>query len=189
MNAIAPESIELLELPQTLLDNKDLLPIFGGVYLVFDSTQKVLYVGRSENIRARWINHHRYADLEKMSCIKIAWIEIKSSLQRYVAEAVLIDWFKPVFNLVPGVINKPLAQLRIRASLRAVDVGYYLGINESTVRNWEKGRTIPTVTFTQVDKLMELYDCSYEELRDAVKESMATQEDLDPQNISPLSEI
>lgn len=203
MNAIAPETIDLSELPHVLLDSRDSLPIFGGVYIVFDSNQKVLYVGRSENIRARWINHQRYADLKAMKCgsvclsylppqnfhIKIAWIEVKSSLHRYVAEAVLIDWFKPVLNSVPGVINKPLAQLRIRAGLRAVDVGYHLSINESTVRNWEKGRTIPTVTFTQIDKLMELYNCSYEELRDAVKESMAIEEDLDPQNPPLLPKI
>ena len=33
--------------------------------------------------------------------------------------------------------------LRERAQLRTVDIAYHIGIAESTVRNWEKGRTIP----------------------------------------------
>ncbi len=174
---IAPESIKLSELPSVSLNSKDCLPEDAGVYIVFDRKHTVMYVGRSENIRSRWLNHHLCLDLERIGSVSVAWIKVDGNLERYVVEAILINWFKPSFNKSPGVINKPLAQLRIKAGLRAVDVGYELGINESTIRNWEKGRTIPTITFAQIDKLMELYNCSYEELRNAVKEAMALEEE------------
>ena len=70
-----------------------------------------------------------------------------------------------------------MRKLRERAGLRAVDVCFRLGVNESTVRNWEKGRTVPRFTLNQIDELLSMFNCTYEELRDAMKESMITEED------------
>jgi putative transcriptional regulator len=43
-----------------------------------------------------------------------------------------------------------LKQLRENKKLRTVDVASVVGVGESTVRNWEKGRTIPTLTIYPV---------------------------------------
>lgn len=70
-----------------------------------------------------------------------------------------------------------MRQLRERAKLRTVDVAYHLGVAESTVRNWESGRTAPKLTFAQIKQLMQLYNCSFEDLEESVKESMIVEEE------------
>ncbi len=64
-----------------------------------------------------------------------------------------------------------MRQLRERAKLRTVDVASQLGIAESTVRNWEHGRTLPKLRVDQFSRLLEIYNCSWDDLEDAVKES------------------
>lgn len=65
-----------------------------------------------------------------------------------------------------------MKQLRLRAKLRTVDVASRVGVGESSVRNWEKGRTIPKLTIDKTAALCLLYQCSIEELDLAVKASM-----------------
>lgn len=62
-----------------------------------------------------------------------------------------------------------MKQLRERTKLRTVDVASKLGIAESTVRNWEHGRSVPK--FELVSPLLKLYQCSFEELEKAVNET------------------
>ncbi len=45
------------------LRNKDLLPEYSGIYIVTDQTECVLYVGKSKNIKDRWVGHHRHKQL------------------------------------------------------------------------------------------------------------------------------
>lgn len=58
--------------------------------------------------------------------------------------------------------------------MRTVDVASIVGVGGSSVRNWEKGRTVPKLKINQIAALCRLYKCSIEELEQAVKESMAT---------------
>lgn len=60
-----------------------------------------------------------------------------------------------------------LKQLRERVSLRTMDVAIALGVAESSVRNWEHGRSVPRLE--QARSLLKLYKCSFDELCDAVK--------------------
>lgn len=48
---------------KVLLRSKELLPEYSGVYIVTDQTDFVLYVGKSKNIKDRWIGHHRHKQL------------------------------------------------------------------------------------------------------------------------------
>ena len=70
-------------------------------------------------------------------------------------------------------VGMDMKQLRLRAKLRTVDVASRVGVGESSVRNWEKGRTIPKLTIDKTAALCLLYQCSIEELADAVMKSMA----------------
>lgn len=68
-----------------------------------------------------------------------------------------------------------LRALRKRTALRISDVSDEIKCSQSSVRNWEKGRTTPTLEFWQVFRLRDLYQCTEEELVQAVKESMLTE--------------
>jgi putative transcriptional regulator len=57
-----------------------------------------------------------------------------------------------------------LKQLKKRAELRILDVAYRLNVAESTVRNWETGRTLPTLNPFEMLMLCQMYKVSLEEL-------------------------
>ena len=65
-----------------------------------------------------------------------------------------------------------LRALRKRAGLIIRNVARELKCSESSIRNWEKGRTTPMMEVWQVFRLRDLYQCTEEELVQAVKESM-----------------
>jgi len=62
--------------------------------------------------------------------------------------------------------------LRERARLTTADVASALGIADSTVRNWDYGRTIPRLRVDQFVRLLRLYQVTPEELLDAVAQSI-----------------
>lgn len=65
-----------------------------------------------------------------------------------------------------------LRALRKRKELRICDVSDDLKCSESSIRNWEKGRTTPKMEIWQVFRLRDLYQCTELELVQAAKESM-----------------
>ncbi|MEB3883808.1 helix-turn-helix transcriptional regulator [Lyngbya sp. CCY1209] len=67
-----------------------------------------------------------------------------------------------------------LKALRERAGLRIKDVAEILRCAESSIRNWEKGRTTPKLEVWQVFRWRDLYQCTEEELIRAVLTSMRT---------------
>ncbi|BAY21810.1 XRE family transcriptional regulator [Calothrix sp. NIES-2100] len=69
-----------------------------------------------------------------------------------------------------------LRALRDRAGLTVLDVAKELDCAESSIRNWEKGRTTPKMEVWQVFRLRDLYQCTEEELVQAVKESMLAED-------------
>jgi len=69
-----------------------------------------------------------------------------------------------------------LRALRERAGFTAVEVARQLQCSESSIRNWEKGRSTPKMEVWQVFRLRDLYQCTEEELVQAVKESIRTEE-------------
>jgi putative transcriptional regulator len=83
-----------------------------------------------------------------------------------------------------------MKQLRLKVKLRTVDVASRVGIAESSVRNWEKGRTIPKLTIDKVAVLCELYQCSIVELAQAAQKSILQADaNLDLGKISDSSEV
>lgn len=61
--------------------------------------------------------------------------------------------------------------LRLNAGLTARFVAQSLDVAESTVRNWDKGRSEPRLKLGQVKKLIELYQCSLDDLLEAITNS------------------
>lgn len=64
-----------------------------------------------------------------------------------------------------------LRQIREQNDLSVEDVASRLGKSHSTIRNWESGKTEPTLGVTEMAQLCKLYRCTFEELVQAVQET------------------
>lgn len=107
---INPQSITPTALPSVPLTERKDLPAIPGIYFAIDSQGNVQYIGRSVNIKNRWINHHRFKQLQKLDQVNLAWIPCEKD-ELEAAEAKLIKRFDPVLNdtkspdLPPGEIR------------------------------------------------------------------------------------
>ncbi|EAZ91118.1 GIY-YIG nuclease family protein [Crocosphaera chwakensis] len=91
---------ELNLLPSVSFDNLDELPEYSGIYFVIDSSDRMIYIGQSENILNRWKNHHRKLQIEEKHQeipIRIAWKSWnKEDLK--IAEKYYINHYHPLLN-------------------------------------------------------------------------------------------
>lgn len=55
-----------------------------------------------------------------------------------------------------------LKAARINSNLYQKEVAYKIGVEEETIRNWEKGRSQPTPYY--INQLLELYQLKYEDI-------------------------
>lgn len=96
---ISPETINLESLPSVELESKSKseLPEQSAIYFAIDSQGTIQYIGRSSNLKNRWINHHRFNQLKSLGGVRIAYLFSDSDLLPKVEKA-LIDWFKPILN-------------------------------------------------------------------------------------------
>ena len=95
---IKPQEIDLESLPSVLLKDKDDLPRFAGIYFAIDDKDKIQYIGCTKNIKRRWSRHQRYAELEKLGNVKIAYLLVDSFDLLPRIESALIHWFNPPLN-------------------------------------------------------------------------------------------
>jgi len=84
-----------------------------------------------------------------------------------------------------------LTDLRQRVNLDPQAVAEKLRVAESTVRNWESGRTTPRLNIDQFQHLCELYSCSFDELYVAFRATKArtrwhTEVDMHSRTLSAL---
>ena len=80
---------------------RDRLPERSGVYMV-RSFGKTYYVGRSNNLRRRWLGtaHHRYVWAKNLPACELQFKVIPDSQTRTL-EKILIDSFNPPWNNTP----------------------------------------------------------------------------------------
>ncbi len=64
-----------------------------------------------------------------------------------------------------------LRDLREKAGLKPEEAAYKLGVALSTLRNWEVGRSRPTMHPEQFIKTLEIYQCSLETFARATEET------------------
>ena len=75
--------------------------------------------------------------------------------------------------MVLAVARMDMKELRERAGLSVEEAAYRLGVAYSTIRNWEYGKTEPSLGVTKISQLLQLYHCTFEQLEQAVREARA----------------
>jgi hypothetical protein len=163
---INPSTINLLTLPSVPLEKRSLLPQTPCIYFAIDCQGVVQYIGRSVNPRARWVLHHKYVELKEISGVRISYLDIDDSSLLPQIEAALIAWFNPPLNQTKN--SNPLGSgmlgLRLRVGKRAEEIAVELGVAVSTVRNWDQLKTSPRMTPKGLQNLMQVYNCTFDEL-------------------------
>ena len=106
MSAFMPESFDLSSLPCLPLSDKGKLPSCAAVYFALSSQGRILYIGRSINIRERLRGHHRLTLLEALGGVKIAWLKESDSFALRRIETILIKYFNPPLNRIPSYLKQ-----------------------------------------------------------------------------------
>lgn len=108
---INPETLDLSSLPSLPLSDRKQLPAISCIYFAM-SSGTVQYIGRSKNLRNRWMFHHRQSQLDSNS--SIVWLEVGNPALLPDIEADLIQWFKPPLNVIK---KDPTKVIRIPITL------------------------------------------------------------------------
>lgn len=93
---IDPKLINLSALPSVSLDNRKRLPQTAGIYMAIDAAETVQYIGRSNNLRKRWLQHHCQGYIANGG--QIAYLEVNDVSLLPEIEKALILWFDPPLN-------------------------------------------------------------------------------------------
>lgn len=112
--------VDLLSLPSLPLADKAQLPDIFAIYFVLDG-DRVLYIGKTINLRERWTTHHRLKQFKKMTVpVRIAWIECSDATLLTSIEAALIEHFQPLLNQTKYEQTKPKVTAYVLGAMSAV---------------------------------------------------------------------
>jgi hypothetical protein len=94
-----PADLTVADLPSVSLERRCELPSCQGIYFVTASDGAVLYIGKSNNIFARWRGHHRLADLSSWEHVSISWLQFSGDAALLSEiERACIEYFSPLLN-------------------------------------------------------------------------------------------
>ena len=96
----------------------------AGVYMAYNSNDKVIYVGESRNVWQRVPNHfhNRGKFYKEISYVMVAYIEL-DRYERHIIEGILVSKYQPQFNFSDEMINtKPMG----KHSDKIEDIVYYI---------------------------------------------------------------
>ena len=124
-----PDSFQLDKLPCVEFLKQDQLPETAGIYFAVDKNQKIWYIGKAQNLRSRWLGHHRYDQLKeinKKNNIKLLWYSCENNENNLThLEIYFIDTYHPVLNTTKVEAKKITpAELELRNTL--VKIGKYI---------------------------------------------------------------
>jgi len=105
-NLEAIKNLNPFNLPFVQLENRQGLPKISGIYFVLEQ-DAILYIGRTNNLKTRWISHHRIYELDnrQSKAIKIAWLKLNNIQLLPEMESILIQKFNPLLNFAPVKTN------------------------------------------------------------------------------------
>jgi DNA-binding XRE family transcriptional regulator len=146
------ENLDPFILPSIALEERAKLPSVSAIYFVILEV-KILYIGKSINLRKRWKRHHRIEELQSCGNAMIAWfhfVNIEQNLEELEEEC--ISHFKPLLNgtLRPDPpspeqsFGNRLKELREKRGITQEDLAGLIDVKDSrTIRFWESGTNTP----------------------------------------------
>jgi predicted GIY-YIG superfamily endonuclease len=125
--------LDILNLNKVVLQAKQILPEYSGIYYVLDETNNVWYIGKAKNLRKRWQGkaHHRIYQLEsqKKKYFTIYYEQVRES-QLDSIEKQRIEKYHPHLNTSPvKTKNVRPTETLLRETLVAIaDFAFILGV-------------------------------------------------------------
>ena len=139
-------NFELNQLPHVEFSKKDRLPETAGIYFVVDKNQKIWYIGQAQNLRSRWVGHHRTNQIKKINAkseVKLFWYccekdeDTLTQLENY-----FINKYYPILNQTK-VEAKEITPSEIELRNTLVKISKYIVIIGFEENSQEFG--LPTV--------------------------------------------
>lgn len=161
------EQIDPFSLLSVTFEKRAELPIESGIYFVILDT-KILYIGKSINLRNRWAGHHRAKQFNALGDIKIAWFTPPNLEEGDLEELeeICIEHFSPPFNgeVIPdrfavvdpalSLLGEKIKQNRKQRGITGEQMGKAIGVSKSCMEAIEQGRC--DVKFTIIVKIAKL---------------------------------
>jgi hypothetical protein len=91
-------TINPFALPSATIADRKQMPKITGIYFVVAGEDKILYIGKTTNLRNRWGSHHRLAQFRGIESVRVSWLEISDGKLLGAIEDALINYFLPVYN-------------------------------------------------------------------------------------------
>jgi predicted GIY-YIG superfamily endonuclease len=119
------DNFNLNNLPSVKLLDKEKLPAVSGIYFAIDNNNQLWYIGKAQNIYKRWINHHRYYQLEKINKknpIILRWHECENDENTLIQlENHFIEYYFPALNQTQVEARKITpAEISLRKTLAKI---------------------------------------------------------------------
>jgi predicted GIY-YIG superfamily endonuclease len=125
--------LNILALPKVVLQAKQILPEYSGIYYVLDEANNVWYIGKAKNLRKRWQGkaHHRIYQLEaqKKKHFTIYYEQV-SKTQLDNIEKQRIEKYHPHLNASPVKTKnvRPTETLLRETIVAIADFAFILGV-------------------------------------------------------------
>lgn len=97
---INPRKLNFAALPWVPLDATAGFPQKPGIYFAMDGQGIIQYIGRTQDVRGRWKQHHRYDDLSEIGGVRIVYLFFDAPEVLPEVETALIKWFDPPLNAI-----------------------------------------------------------------------------------------
>lgn len=138
--------VNLFELPFVYLCDRNKLPAAAGIYFVITATNEIIYIGRSDNIKSRWVTHHKFEEVSETGGCRIAYLVITYFPILGVIEKGFIEHYLPLLNCCkPGdrkrheyspVVNPDNCDPHYRFNGRQLSTLW--GVDTRTIFTWKK---------------------------------------------------
>lgn len=186
------ENLNIDCLPWLPLSFYKTFPKASGIYFVVDDESSVYYIGRSENINRRWLDHPQINNLRNLKNTKVAFLFLDSTFLNDV-ESKMIELFNPPLNktisklktanVLPGITVKLIKEMSVENLGKKIRTAR-LNSNISTIGLCRELNISPTYYYAIENETIN--GTLHLELLRKIEEVLDTSFDLDMTQLTPI---